>query len=44
MKEEGGEFGNMLSKNDNEGDLMGGRGKKDQIELSCPVFFRPLMK
>ena len=40
-----GEFGNMLQEDDNQEDgYEQKKQQKDQIEISCPIFLRPLMK
>jgi hypothetical protein len=38
----GAEFGNMLFKNEDEPELA--KKRNDHIEISCPIFLRPLMK
>ena len=40
-----GEFGNMLDQNDQENENQPAAPKKpDHIEISCPIFLRPMMK
>jgi hypothetical protein len=38
-----GEFDNMLDENDNDEEGQT-RRKQDHVEISCPLFLRPLMK
>ena len=40
----GAEFGNMLFKNEEEPEVKRNPKASDHIEISCPIFLRPLMK